>query len=91
MPLRLKLPDGTAVVVAVQRGGYLECRQDEVNVLADIAELAEEIDVQRAERALERAREHLAQPGYPGDAAGEYERAQLRIRLGRGAPTGEAH
>jgi F-type H+-transporting ATPase subunit epsilon len=79
-PLRLKTADGT-VVVAIHRGGFLECREDEVNVLADVAEMVEEIDVQRAERALERARQHLADPTYMGDASAELARAQLRLRL----------
>src|SRR5918911_2322877 len=36
-------------------GGFLSVRQDGVSVLAEIAESAEDVDVERARRALERA------------------------------------
>jgi F-type H+-transporting ATPase subunit epsilon len=44
-------------------GGLLEVEQDEVTLLADAAESAEEIDVSRAEAAKKRAEERLAHPG----------------------------
>ncbi|MDP6494054.1 MAG: F0F1 ATP synthase subunit epsilon [Dehalococcoidia bacterium] len=40
-------------------GGFLEVRPDKVVVLADAAERAEEIDVDRAEAAMKRAEERL--------------------------------
>jgi len=40
--------------------GFVEVSQDKVSVLVDAAERAEEIDVERARKALERARERLA-------------------------------
>src|SRR5512133_1893334 len=40
-------------------GGYVEVRRDHVIVLADRAERAEEIDVDRAQRARARAEERL--------------------------------
>jgi F-type H+-transporting ATPase subunit epsilon len=40
-------------------GGFAEVLPDRVQVLADVAETAEEIDLERAERAIERAREKL--------------------------------
>ena len=40
--------------------GFAEVTPDRVRVLADTAERAEEIDIRRAEAAVERAREHLA-------------------------------
>ena len=82
-PIRLKMPDGSQIVIAVHRRGFLECRDDQINVLADIAEMVEEIDIERAERALERGRRHLETPGYEGDALSEIQRAELRIKLGR--------
>ncbi len=42
-------------------GGVVEVRPDKVTVLADTAERAEEIDVERAQAALERARQSLAE------------------------------
>ncbi|NYE57720.1 F0F1 ATP synthase subunit epsilon [Carboxydothermus ferrireducens] len=41
-------------------GGFLEVKGNKVVVLANAAERGEEIDVERAQRALERARERLA-------------------------------
>ena len=40
-------------------GGFMEVQPDHVTVLADAAEYAEEIDVERAEAARRRAEEHL--------------------------------
>ena len=40
-------------------GGTVEVRPDKVTILADTAEEADEIDVERAEAALERARQSL--------------------------------
>ena len=38
-------------------GGFMEFHQNEMNILADTAERAEEIDLERAERARKRAEE----------------------------------
>jgi F-type H+-transporting ATPase subunit epsilon len=43
-------------------GGLLEVERDEVTLLADAAESAEEIDVSRAEEAKKRAEERLSHP-----------------------------
>jgi F-type H+-transporting ATPase subunit epsilon len=40
-------------------GGYMEVRDDQVSVLADVAEKAEEIDRPRAEAARDRAEQRL--------------------------------
>jgi len=50
--------DGTKSHIAVHRG-ILEVFENTVSVLADTAESAAEIDEQRAQRALERARNRL--------------------------------
>lgn len=42
------------VVSAVAHGGFFSVANDEVRILAETAELASEIDVERARRALER-------------------------------------
>lgn len=65
-PLRIEAPDGSKLLVAVH-GGFFSVDSDEVNVIAETAELAEDIDVDRAKRALDAAR-----------AAGEEEFAALR-------------
>ncbi len=42
-------------------GGYVEVENNQVNVLADVIEKAQEIDAGRAEQALKRASERLSQ------------------------------
>lgn len=55
--------------------GFAEILPDRVTVLAQIAEASGEIDVTRAEAAVERARERLARPAVELD----YERARLSL------------
>jgi len=62
--------------------GFVEINGGRVRVLADIAERAEEIDVQRAEAAHRRALEESLNPALgvdPGAALEAMERAQARI------------
>ncbi|GHF13457.1 MULTISPECIES: F0F1 ATP synthase subunit epsilon [Streptomyces] len=69
-PVTIKTAEGT--VVAAVHGGFISFADDKLSLLAEIAELADEIDVQRAERALERAKSEA-------DAAAE-RRADVRLR-----------
>jgi len=54
-PLRIETTEGTKVLVAVH-GGFFSVDSDQVNVIAETAELAEEIDVERAKAADTRPR-----------------------------------
>jgi len=54
------LRDDQEDLVAVS-GGFIEVQPNKVTVLADTAERAEEIDEQRAEEALERAKKIVAE------------------------------
>jgi F-type H+-transporting ATPase subunit epsilon len=54
-PLRIELEDGTKIFVAVH-GGFFSVDSDKVNVIAETAELAEEVDLERAQAALARAK-----------------------------------
>ena len=56
-PVRLK-QNGNIQPVAVN-GGFIEVRPDEVNILAESAELPSEIDINRARAAKERAERRL--------------------------------
>jgi F-type H+-transporting ATPase subunit epsilon len=63
-------------------GGFLEVLPDHVRVLADTAEKAEEIDVERAKAAARRAQDQLLNPSIgidPAAALGALMRAQARI------------
>jgi F-type H+-transporting ATPase subunit epsilon len=52
--------DSNVQLIAVS-GGFMEVRRDEVNILAESAELPSDIDVARARAAKERAERRLAQ------------------------------
>jgi len=54
-PVRIKRSDEDELVAAVH-GGFLAVTRDQVSVLAEVVELAEEIDAGRARQALEQAR-----------------------------------
>jgi len=55
--------------------GFAEVQPDRVTILAQIAEKAEEIDVERAQAAKKRAEERLAQPTIDMD----FERARIAL------------
>jgi F-type H+-transporting ATPase subunit epsilon len=56
---RIKMEDGSEQMVALS-GGFMEVKPDKITILAEAAELPEEIDINRAERARERAERRLA-------------------------------
>lgn len=53
-PLRVEQTDGSKMLVAVH-GGFFSVDSNNVNVIAEVAELAEDIDLERAKAALARA------------------------------------
>jgi F-type H+-transporting ATPase subunit epsilon len=59
-PLRIQEVMGGAEELLFVGGGFLEVLPDRVTVLADVAEHADEISVERAEEARRRAQEMLA-------------------------------
>jgi F-type H+-transporting ATPase subunit epsilon len=72
---------GTKRYLAVH-SGFLEILDDHVRVLANTAEPKEEIDIQRARAALQRAQEQNGNPSLgvdPGAALEDMMRAQARI------------
>jgi F-type H+-transporting ATPase subunit epsilon len=74
--------DGQPRQAAVS-GGFAEVEKGRVVILAETAELADEIDVPRARQALARAREALAQGPKGGEAdqlRQAVARAQSRLR-----------
>ena len=69
----IKRGDGTTLVAAVH-GGFVSVSSDAVRILAESAELADEIDVARAKAALERS------SGDDDDARSARLRAEARLR-----------
>jgi F-type H+-transporting ATPase subunit epsilon len=59
-PGELRARQGDQDIELVVTGGFLEVRPDQVIVLADASERAEDIDLVRAEEARKRAQEQLA-------------------------------
>ncbi|MBD2868346.1 F0F1 ATP synthase subunit epsilon [Paenibacillus arenilitoris] len=58
-PVTIKRAGNKVDVVAVN-GGFIEVRKDKVVILAESAELATDINVERAEAAKQRAQQRLA-------------------------------
>lgn len=52
--IEVKKPDGVREVIAVS-GGFIDVLKNKIIILADTAELAEEIDLEKAEEAKKRA------------------------------------
>lgn len=83
----LRVKRGTEEQSFAIGGGYLEVLDDQVTVLADSAERAEEIDVARAEAARKRAERLLQQgPADPVDHStieGALRRSRVRLKVAR--------
>jgi F-type H+-transporting ATPase subunit epsilon len=78
-PLRIEQPDGNKVVVAVH-GGFFSVDGNVVNVIAEVAELAEDINLDRAKAALERARAEAVSSDDP-EAHAAVRRAETRVHV----------
>ncbi len=61
-------------------GGFLEVHSNHVTVLADVAEAAEDIDVDRAEKARTRAEERLRDIHEEGVSTADLARAQAAMQ-----------
>lgn len=73
-PVRIEAEGGETLNVAVH-GGFLSVRKDGVSVLAEQAELADDIDVSRAKQALDKA-----DPDQGADEEAARDRALSRLR-----------
>ncbi len=85
--LKVRQPEGQDVVYATS-GGFVEVKNNKAVVLVDSAEVSGEIDVARAQAALERARKRLAAPGPDIDverARAAFARALNRLHLAQKA------
>ena len=82
-PLRMRLPDGQDQYVAVG-SGFLVVQKERTTVLARRAERPEEIDVERARRAKERAEQRLQQKSEDFEVAraeASLQRALARLKV----------
>jgi F-type H+-transporting ATPase subunit epsilon len=79
-PERVKFEDGTQQWFAVH-GGFVEVSHDHVIILSDVAELAPDIDVARAEAAKARAEEALRADADDAEAKAALQRAETRLEV----------
>ena len=80
--VRIDSTDGASITVAVH-GGFLSITPEGVSILAEFAELADEIDVRRAQTALDRA------AGDEPDEIAARKRAETRLRAAESATAGQ--
>ncbi len=72
--------DGSRDVFAVHRG-FVQVSGEEVTILSDVSEAADQIDVGRAKASLESADAALAADGDDAEAAAAKARAELRLAV----------
>ena len=82
--IRIALSDGGVQRIAVH-SGFVEVSDNHVALLSDVAELAEDIDTDRAKNALDRANELLAGDSANEEAAKALQRAEVRLLAADGA------
>src|SRR6185437_2986738 len=73
-PVRIKRTEGDELVAAVH-GGFLSVTRDSVSILAEVVELAEEIDASRARQSLDNAKS-----GDDDESKAAARRATARLR-----------
>lgn len=78
--------DGNPITIATS-GGFVEVQNNTVSVVAETAELASDIDVERAKAAEQRAVEALANadPQLKATMEAALERARNRVRVAMGS------
>jgi len=87
LPGRVKviLENGSAQHMAVH-SGFVEISHNDVSILSDVAELAHEIDVARAQEALAKAQTTLASDSQDSSAKEALIRAQVRLNVAAETP-----
>ena len=85
LPERVRIygEDGEIQLIAVH-SGFVEVSGDKVAILSDVAELAADIDADRATAAAERARAALATDADDEEAAAALRRAEVRLAVASG-------
>jgi len=86
IPGELRYSSGGRTERFVVTSGFAEVSNNRVSILVDAAERAAEIDVERARKAMERAKERLARERKTGDvdflrAEAALKRAIVRMRI----------
>src|SRR3954468_15525911 len=79
-PCRVRPTGGSADGLAAVHGGYVEFSNDRVTILSDVAELADQIDVERARAAQHRAERREADMN-DVEAEAAIRRASVRLQV----------
>jgi F-type H+-transporting ATPase subunit epsilon len=79
-PVTVRTTEGDDVVAAVH-GGFVHVRDNECILLSDVAEIADDIDTERARKARERAERDEAQMD-DAEAEAALRRARVRLDVG---------
>ena len=74
--------NGSVIEQAAVHGGFVEVSNNRVTILSDVAELASQIDLRRAEEALARAEARLARE-QDAEVEAAVRRATVRVDLAR--------
>src|SRR5687767_16034949 len=74
--------NGNVIEQAAVHGGFVEVSNNSVTILSDVAELASQIDLRRAEAALERAQAQLTRE-QDAEVEAAVRRATVRVDLAR--------
>lgn len=82
-PVHIRPTSGEDEVAAVH-GGFVEVRDDRVIILSDVAELASQIDVERARRAKQAAEERMRSE-QDAQVEAELRRAEVRLQVAEGS------
>ena len=78
VPGEMRYNAGTETESLVVSTGFAEISNDKVSILVDAAERGAEVDLERAQKAAERARERLAKGRSAGDI--DYSRAEIALK-----------
>ena len=81
--VRVALSDGGVQRIAVH-SGFVEVSDNHVALLCDVAELAEDIDIERAKASLESAKSDLANDPSNSEAVAAANRAEVRLQAAAG-------
>ena len=76
--VRIALSDGGVQRIAVH-SGFVEVSDDHVALLSDVAELSQDIDLDRAKKALEAAQNSINSNSEDAEAEAALQRAETRI------------
>ena len=85
---RIKPTEGGAELSVAVHGGFVEVSENRISILSDVAELASDIDVERARRAQEQA-EATIRNEHDAEAAAALARAHARLAAAGGTATSD--